>query len=63
MRCWSLQRAIIFYSLFVNVCHQPWAVSPDLVGGRLQKFLPACVGRGFSNLPIVVYDKNNKIDP
>ena len=30
-------------------------------GGRLQKFLPGCVG--FSNLPSGVHAKNNKRDP
>ena len=32
-------------------------------GGRLQQFLPGCVGWGFSNLPIVAHAKTNKIDP
>ena len=31
--------------------------------GALQTFLPGCVGFGYSNLPIVVHAKNNKIDP
>ena len=32
-------------------------------GGRLQRFLPRCKDWGFSNPPIVVHAKNNKIDP
>ena len=32
-------------------------------GGGLRKFLPGCVGWGFSNPPIVVHAKNNEDRP
>ena len=37
-----------------------WDIVP---GGRLQKFLPRCVGWDFSNPPIVVHAKNNNDRP